>query len=114
MREELTLHVPEKPPKRRGADLMQVAARASWVAPVIAFVVGMSVRSIAPTSAAPWLATRVACGLVMLFGVGSGGIALIGVKRRGPEDLVVPAGIGLAVSILVMVTWLLLPARPME
>ncbi|GEM_PF-7088542 len=111
MREELTATVPEKPPKRRGADLMQVAARASWVAPVIAFVVGMSVRSIGPASAGAWLATRAICGMVMVLGVGSGAVALVGVRRRGPEQLVVPAVIGLGVSAVVTIVWLMVTAR---
>lgn len=114
MREELTATVPEKPAKRRGADLMQVAARASWVAPVIAFVVGMSIRSIGPASAGAWLATRAICGMVMVLGVGSGAVALVGVKRRGPEDLVVPAVIGLGVSAVVTIVWFMAPDRGVQ
>jgi hypothetical protein len=90
---------------------MQIAARASWVAPVVAFVIGLSVRRMAPPSAGAWLATRVVCGLVMAFGVGSGGVALAGVKRRGPENLIVPAGIGLGVSMVVALIWIVMSLR---
>ena len=49
--------------------------------------------------------------MVMVLGVGSGAVALVGVRRRGPEQLVVPAVIGLGVSAVVTIVWLMVTAR---
>jgi hypothetical protein len=104
----MTRYVP--PPKRTApasdkADWYQQAARASWMAPIIAILfncmgrAGLSNQKDAGTAL---MAVSVINGLIIVLGFLFGAYALTGVKKRGPEGVLAPAIGGLILNALVI------------
>src|SRR2546423_11061775 len=93
-------------------DLYEQAARASWIAPLIAIALNCLGRSTSPKDAAKMdlIIGFVNCGLIAA-GCVLGILAMTGVKKRGPERVLAPAILGLIINgLLVVLALAFLPA----
>ena len=113
----MTRYIP--PPKRvpltpAKPDMYEQAARASWMAPLIAFVFSFLARaglSQQKEAAAILAVVGFLSFTIIALGFGFAIYALLGVKKRGPERVLAPAIAGLVFNTLVIALSLsILPA----
>ena len=87
------------------------AAKLSWMAPIGASILGVFCRLMLNRAAdqgtpldplAPWIFNGAAV-LLMVAGLVAGVMALLSVKKHGPERILIPATIGVAFNIVLVV-----------
>jgi hypothetical protein len=81
------------------ADTYQLAAKVSWMAPLVGLLLGCCIVG-AAVKGSPVLTGVLAILqlLLILAGLGLGIFALTGVKRNGPEGILVPSIVGMSLS----------------
>jgi hypothetical protein len=77
------------------------AARAAWVAPIIAVLLGQFIGA-GQQGILSGAAIAVATVLVLLLGLTFGIIALVGVRKVGRRGVLIPAVVGIAINGLIL------------
>jgi hypothetical protein len=81
------------------ADTYAQAAKAAWMAPLIAFGLGCCTRGIQASSPAVGMAIGGFQILLILGGIGCGVFALVGASKHGAEGILLPAITGLVLNL---------------
>ena len=73
------------------ADTYQLAAKVSWIAPIVGFLLGCCVIGAAVKGSSILSGVLAILQLLLILaGIGLGVFALTGMKRNGPEGILVP------------------------
>ncbi len=96
----------QAPPREPGEkkNFHHQAARASWIAPLVAAILGMLASAVRQQSRTGALVIGIANLLIILLGLIFAIVALAGV--RGRRGIVVPAGIGLLINLALLGTFI--------
>jgi hypothetical protein len=92
---------------------MQRAAKASWVAPLIAFALHRFLASLASESREVLYVSMAAEAALVLVGFGAGAVALASVRKHGRAGILVPAFVGTTVNGLILLATIVLLFLPM-